>query len=164
MMSNPDDAIEVYLNDHLAGSAAAIELVTEMRSNNEASTLGDLLTWLQGEIESDKASLESLMQHLDAGSSTVKQVGAAAAEKLGRLRFSERVTGSSALSRLLEMETLSVGISGKLGLWRALHEVAPSRPELVAAELEHLADRARQQLDELEPHRLVAAREALGTI
>ncbi len=163
-MSNSNDAIEVYLSDHLAGSAAAIELVTKMRSNNEASPLGDFLTWLQGEIESDKASLESLMQQLDASTSTVKQVGAAAAEKLGRLRFSERVTGSSALSRLLEMEMLSVGISGKLGLWLALTEVAPSRPELVVAELEHLADRARQQLEQLEPHRLAAAGEALAPI
>lgn len=163
-MSSSEDAIDVYLNDHLAGSAAAIELVTKMRSDNEGSPLGDFLAWLHGEIESDKASLESLMQHVDASASTVKQVGAAAAEKLGRLRFSERVTGSGALSRLLEMETLSVGISDKLGLWLALDEVAPSRPELTGAELEHLADRARQQLDQLGPHRLAAASEALGTI
>ncbi len=162
-MSNSENVIDAYLNDHLAGSAAAIELVTDMRSNNEGNPLGDFLAWLHGEIESDKASLERLMQQVDAPASTVKQVGAAAAEKLGRLRFSERVTGSSALSRLLEMETLSVGISGKLGLWLALKEVAPSRPELVVAELEHLAERARQQLDQLEPHRLVAAREALDT-
>lgn len=163
MVSRPDDALEIYLNDHLAGPAAAIELVTKMRSNNEGNPLGDFLAWLQGEIESDKASLESLMQHVGGTASTVKQVGAAAAEKLGRLRFNERVTGSRALSRLLEMETLSVGVTGKLGLWQALQEAAPSRPELAAAALEHLADRARQQLDELGPFRLAAAREALGT-
>jgi hypothetical protein len=61
----------------------------------------------------------------------------------------------------MEMETLSLGIEGKLGLWKALLEVAPSSPELEATDLTGLADRARRQLDGLEPHRRAAAREAL---
>jgi hypothetical protein len=155
------DSLAVYLNDHLAGSVAAIELVTKVRSDNEGTPLGDVLGRLLVDVEEDRASLESLIGRLGVAGSSVKRAGATVVEKLGRLRFHERVTGSGALSRLMEMETLSLGIEGKLGLWKALLEVAPSSPELEATDLTGLADRARRQLDGLEPLRRAAAREAL---
>lgn len=43
-----------------------------------------------------------------------------AAEKLVRLKLNGRLRGYSPLSRLLELEMLHIGITGKLELWQAL--------------------------------------------
>jgi hypothetical protein len=64
---------------------------------------------------------------------------------------------------LLQAESLSLGVEGKLCLWRALIEVAPSYPELAAVDLRKLADRALNQRRRLEVVRLAAARRAFAT-
>jgi hypothetical protein len=83
------------------------------------------------------------------------------AEKVGRLKLNGRLLGYSPLSRLIELETLSVGVHGKLALWRSLQQVEP--PLLGTAEglLAELMDRAQRQLQELELHRQRACSEAL---
>lgn len=53
------------------------------------------------------------------------------AEKLTRVRFSDTVTGSEALSRLIQLEMLCIGVEGKLALWKALQAVFPSEPGVV---------------------------------
>jgi hypothetical protein len=75
----------------------------------------------------------------------------------------EILTGSPHLTRLLQAESLSLGVEGKLCLWRALIEVAPSYPELAAVDLRKLADRALDQRRRLEVVRLAAARRAFAT-
>jgi uncharacterized protein (UPF0147 family) len=157
-----DDPLATYLSDHLAGAVAGLELATKLSDDNAGTPLGDALGGLRADIDADKATLERLMEDVGVPRSPVKRAGATVIEKLGRLRFHEQVTGSGALSRLLEMESLAVGIQGKEALWRALAAVAPSRPELSAVPLEELAERARQQRATLEPLRLAAAQEALG--
>ncbi|MEJ7570043.1 MAG: hypothetical protein WKF41_17480 [Gaiellaceae bacterium] len=81
-------------------------------------------------------------------------------EKLGRLKLNGQVRGYSPLSRLLELETLSVGISGKLALWRSLEQLPEIVERLPGIDLEQLVERAQRQRAELEEHRLAAAREA----
>ena len=46
------------------------------------------------------------------------------AEKLGRLKPNGQILGYSPLSRLVELETLALGITGKRSLWEALLGVA----------------------------------------
>jgi hypothetical protein len=71
--------------------------------------------------------------------------------------MSSRLTGSPELTRLLEMETLSLGIEGKLAMWRALKAIAGADARLAGTDFDRLIDRARQQRKRLEPHRLEAA-------
>ena len=59
------------------------------------------------------------MAQLSFEGSRLKELVALAGEKVGRLKPNGQVRGYSPLSRLLELETLSVGISGKLALWRS---------------------------------------------
>ena len=65
----------------------------------------------------------------------------------GRLKPNGQLTGYSPLSRLVELEGLSLGITGKLGLWRALLGLVPGEPRLDGA-AQPSRERALRQRDE----------------
>ena len=153
--------LDVYLNDHLAGSAAAVELVERIAANNAGTPLAAHLEGLGGDIEADRDTLADIMERLGVPRSTPKQVAGKVLETLSRLRLNERITGSADVTRLMELETLSLGIEGKLALWKSLDEVKGSRPELDGFDLPTLAERAVEQRAGLEPFRLEAAASAL---
>jgi hypothetical protein len=88
-------------------------------------------------------------------------VAAWTAEKAGRLKLNGRLTSYSPLSRVVELEALSIGVEGKLAMWRALKRIADEDPRLDAEQLDALVKRAQSQRRRLERHRLNAAREAL---
>jgi hypothetical protein len=82
-------------------------------------------------------------------------------EKIGRLKLNGRVRMYSPLSRLLELEGLTAGIAAKRSLWQALALVDDAR--LAGFDFDSLRSRAEAQLEGMEPHRLEAARLALGS-
>jgi hypothetical protein len=151
-----------YLNDHLAGAAAAVELVERIRSTNQGTALATVLEGLGADIEADRAVLQEVMARLGVARSTPKQVAGKVLETLSRMRLNERVTGSPHVTRLMELETLSLGIEGKLALWKALSQVTGARPDLAAFDFPSLMDRAVDQRARIEPYRLEAAVSALG--
>ena len=53
-----DHALSAYLNDHLAGSAAGVQLAKRCRDAHEGSDLAQHLAALVGEIEEDRRLLE----------------------------------------------------------------------------------------------------------
>jgi hypothetical protein len=57
------------------------------------------------------------------------------AEKAGRLKLNGELLGYSPLSRLEELEALSLGVEGKLALWTALRRTHGDDPRLRGAEL-----------------------------
>jgi hypothetical protein len=153
-----DDALGVYLNDHLAGSAAGIELAEKLRDNNQGTELGTIMAALHRDIVQDRDTLEELMARLDVERHPVKEAAGWALEKLTRLRLNPALTGSAELTRLLETEALSLGIEGKLAMWLALKEAAAAGDRrLAGTDLDRLIERARGQRRSLEPHRLAAA-------
>ena len=79
---------------------------------------------------------------------------------MGRMKLNGRLIRYSDLSRVYEIESLISLIGLKKSLWRALHENYAEA--LRSADLEELIAKATRQLDELEPHRLAAARIALA--
>lgn len=153
----PSQLVATYLNDHLAGSAAGIDLVTKMCSSYEGTEFGDVLDSLRRDIEADRAALEQVMETLGVTPDAVKQAGGWMLEKLSRIKLDEHVTRSEDLTRLMEAEALSLGIEGKLAGWRSLAQLSQSE---VGVDLNILADRARDQRARLEPFRLEAARRA----
>lgn len=157
-----NDLLEVYLNDHLAASAAALDLVEKIREHNEGTPLESFLARLGPEVEADKKELERVMALLGVPASSVKQLAGKVVERLSRLRLNDRITGGPAVTRLMELETLSLGIEGKLALWRSLQHVTAARPELAGFDLETLAGRAVEQRDGLEPFRLESAAKAFA--
>jgi hypothetical protein len=69
------DALASYLNDHLAGSAAALDLLQRMRAANEGSNVGLTVAQLHEAIKQDRAALETIMQTLEVGVSSLRQAG-----------------------------------------------------------------------------------------
>ena len=155
-----DESLGIYLNDHLAGATTGMELAEKLCTANPDGQLGADLSSLVSEIRTDRVTLEGLMESLGVGQSTVKQVAGWGAEKLSRLKLSTRLTGNPDLTRMLEMETLSLGIEGKLAMWQALKGIDGLDTELGRADFDRLIFRARQQREVLEPYRLEAAVEA----
>ncbi|MDX6586890.1 MAG: hypothetical protein QOI31_1363 [Solirubrobacterales bacterium] len=149
----------IYLNDHLAGSVVGVELAKRAASNNEGTELGDFLAELAEDIEEDRDALKSVLDHFGVTENRVKMPIAWAAEKVGRLKPNGQITGYSPLSRLIELEGLALGVTGKLALWRSL---AATQSDLGAFGLETLIARAESQQDGLEKWRIEAAREAFG--
>jgi hypothetical protein len=77
------------------------------------------------------------------------------------LKLNGQLTGYSDLSRLLEVEGLSLGVEGKLSLWESLKELAPSDPRLSGYDFDAMIERAVHQREVLEEHRREAAKIAL---
>ena len=48
-----DEQLGVYLNDHLAGSAAGIELAGKLRDNHQGTELGNLMAALHRDISQE---------------------------------------------------------------------------------------------------------------
>ncbi|HEX2240920.1 MAG TPA: hypothetical protein VHJ82_07265 [Actinomycetota bacterium] len=151
----------IYLNDHLAGAIAGHELAKRAAGNNEGTPTGTFLTRLADEIEADRNTLERIMDQLEIKKDLLKDAAAWLAEKVGRLKLNGKLVGYSDLSRLVELEGLSLGVEGKIALWRSLRQVADRYPTLSDVNLEELQRRAESQREELERFRLEAAQTAL---
>ena len=152
----------IYLNDHLAGSTLGLELAKRARGSNEGTEYGEVLARVAKEIEEDRETLQRLMSELGIRRDRPKVTAAWIAEKVGRLKPNGRLLSYSPLSRLVELEALALGISGKLSLWEALTEVAGEDARLDPEELRGLAARAERQRKEVWQVRQRAAREAFA--
>lgn len=151
--------LAIYLNDHLAAASGARELVRRSAAANRSTPYGPELARLAREIDEDRDALQAVMGALGVGPDRLKVVAGWGAEKLGRLKLNGRLWGYSPLSRVLELETLMLGVRGKLGLWRALAQLAS--PALEPFDLAELCARAEDQLERLEAAWTQAVGEAL---
>jgi hypothetical protein len=150
--------LRIYLNDHFAGSAAGRELAKRCLKNNRGNALGHYLEELLPQIEEDQSILESILDRLGEPKDRLKPALAWAVEKAGRLKLNGQLTGYSDLSRLVEVEGLSLGVEGKLSLWATLKELAPSESRLSGYDFDAMIERAVHQREVLEEHRREAAK------
>lgn len=160
MLGLGDDRLSIYLNDHLAAATAGANLARRAAGSNEGTAYGPGLEAVAN--EQDRAALVDVMQRLSVGHDHLKTALAWGAERAGRLKFNGQLLGYSPLSRLEEIEALSLGVEGKLALWRALRGTQGSDPRLAEVDLDELIDRARSQRRRLERLRTRVADEALG--
>ncbi len=152
--------LSIYLNDHLAGSRAGLELARRSLRSNEGSELGDDLSRIVREIEEDRETLEELMELAGVRRASVKEGGAWLVERLGRLKMNGRIVGYSPLSRLEELEGLRLGIEGKRSLWSNLSEVRSELEAWEDVDFASLIARAEGQIELLEKHRVETVRRA----
>ena len=161
-MSTTNELLETYLNDHLAGATAGVDLAREIASDTEGTPVAAVMRQLADDIEADRTVLEGLITSLDFEQHTVKQAAAWMAEKMSRLRLNRVSAGSHELALLMSLETLSMGVEGKRCLWQALEEIAPKEPAVAAVDLPRLVKRAVAQQELLETYRRAVAPAALG--
>ena len=150
--------LDSYLNDHLAGSVGALELIAHWRNVHKDKSLGAFFTDLEADISADQGRLRDLMHCLGVEESKVRQAGAWAAEKVGRARFVIAGDERGGLGLVLALEGLIMGIVGKRLMWRAL--AALNLPKLQAFDFEELQRRAEGQIERTEAERIRAARGA----
>ena len=150
----------IYLNDHLAGAVVGVELVKRIAKQNQGNDYGEEASRRAEEIKWERGQLAEIMKRLDIRRKKLRLGGAWIAEKAGRLKPNGQVRGYSPLSRLVELEGLMLGITGKLGAWRSLRTVAGE--DLKGIDLEKLIALAEGQRDRVEALRIRAAREAFG--
>jgi hypothetical protein len=150
-----DRLVGIYLQDHLAGSVVALELIQRSARSNEANELGAFLTSLHEEIRADQKTLLDVMGALGVEPSRVKNGLAWTAEKAGRLKLNGRLLRYSPLSRVHELETLEAGIVGKRSLWTNLEVL--DDPRLAGLDLPRLVERAEAQRADVEGWRRRAA-------
>jgi hypothetical protein len=151
--------LRTYLQDHHAGSVAGVELARRAAGSNRDSQWGTGLARVADEIAADREMLERIMQLLSVKPNRVKDAGGWVAEKVGRLKPNNSLHGYSPLSRVVELEGLVIGVTGKLALWEALGEAVGDRLDEI--DFIALAERARDQRSRLEELRRNAAAEAL---
>jgi hypothetical protein len=80
-----DDALETYLNDHLAGSVSAIQMLERAVDDHAGTPLGMQLADLLAAIRAAQDELRSVMQRLGYAESPVKKAGAWQAQHSGRV-------------------------------------------------------------------------------
>jgi hypothetical protein len=156
----PSTALTTYLNDHLAGSVVALELLGHLLEQDPGSGR-DELARIRGEIEEDQQTLRRILRDLGGEESPVRKAAAWLTEKLGQVKFRVDDEGSGELRVLEALEALGLGIQGKLSLWRALEAVAGTVPSLGGIDLPQLQQRAERQFQRVEELRRRAARAAL---
>jgi hypothetical protein len=156
-----DQPLHVYLNDHLAGATAGVELVKQAAERHDGE-LGEFFAQLADEITGDLNTLTSLMDQLDAHASGAKEVLAKAGSVVSETKFSGESMDDPSFGTFLTLETLSIGVEGKLCMWKALKAVEGDVPELAAANIDTLIERAQSQRDKIEGKRLEVAGSALS--
>jgi hypothetical protein len=153
----------VYLNDHLAGATAGIRLAKRCRDRFPSGQARQILDGIVSELEEDRVTLEHVMAAAGARPDQLKQVGAVTVEIASRLMHALPLLGtrSSVITRLEEVELLSLGIEGKRLLWAALRRAAERDVRLRGFDFSELEERARSQRDSVEHVRLALASDGL---
>ena len=147
-----------YLNDHLAGSVAALELLDRMIEACEGKSLERFLRQLREDIHQDQEKLKELIEKLGVSESTVRKAGAWIAEKLTRPKVDLGEGSKDEIGIFLALEALLLGITGKRSLWRALQCASREVPALARLDYPGLEKRAIEQCEQVEARRLEIAR------
>ncbi|HZI72728.1 MAG TPA: hypothetical protein VFD73_01605, partial [Gemmatimonadales bacterium] len=82
-----DDVLRIYLNDHLAGATAAIDLLqhlTKLRPESDAQQRYAQLRW---EIEEDKQVLQNILVGLGGTESPARKAAGWLSGKLGQVKM-----------------------------------------------------------------------------
>jgi hypothetical protein len=132
----------IYLNDHLAGSAAGVGRARSARDANQGTEFHEPLARVADEIAEDRATLEAVMDDLGIGRSKMKTTLAGLGERAGRLKPNGSLRGYSPLGRVIDLEVLVLGITGKLRLWVLLGDLVDGE---TAHDFIALARRAEEQ-------------------
>ena len=157
-----NESLETYLNDHLAGSVVALELLDTLEKDGARTAQASILADVHADILADRQELEAFMTQLGLEVSKTRKATGWLIEKLSEVKLRLDDAGDGALRRLEALETVSLGIAGKHALWQALATAAEDAPELSGLDYARLTRRAETQREAVERLRLLAAKEALG--
>jgi hypothetical protein len=154
------EGLEVYLTDHLAGATAGVNLSQMAAEEHRADEHGAFFGEIASEIKADFETLERLVAELGVGKSATKTAAAEIGSKMMAPKF---VGGDDdELNAFITLETLSMGVEGKVCMWKALKTVEDAYPTLESYDLDELIARGESQRERIEAERLAIAPQALA--
>jgi hypothetical protein len=156
------EGLITYLNDHLAGSVAALELLDHLIQLQPGTAGARALAAVRTEVEEDQQTLQSVLHEVGGKESRLRRAAAWLTEKLGQAKLRLDDPGSGELQMLEALETLALGIQGKSALWRALAVASANLPPVRHRDFAALAERAHNQFQQVDSLRLQAAPAALS--
>ncbi len=153
------DPLATYLHDHLAGSNLAIELLKNLHDQHATEPLGQFAAAELTEIEKERQILEQITDRVGSQPSALKEATAWVTEKASRFKF--RHVSSRDFGMFEALETLSLGVMGRVALWRALSVIAGTDARVRGPDFDALAAGAEAQHARVEERRLQVATTAL---
>jgi hypothetical protein len=157
-----NEHLATYLNDHLAGSVIAIDLLEHLERTHATTPLAEFFSKLRAEIAADREELEKLMSQLQIAESRTRKASAWFGGKVTELKLKLDDPSDGDLRLFESLEALSLGIEGKRGLWLALSTVAEDNASLRLIDYKRLTQRAEEQRSRVEVKRLGVAKAALA--
>jgi hypothetical protein len=156
------DTLITYLHDHLAGARGALDLLRYLAEHAADQELRGHAARLADQVEEERTQLEAIAVELGGEATAgLKEASAWMGEKLSHLKLG-RLTGRVHGLPLFEaVETLMLGVRGKMALWDALALIASEDPVFPRRDFAILHQQAASQLDQLERHRLRLAKAVL---
>jgi hypothetical protein len=110
-----------------------------LRDQHVGEALGNFAGQLVADVEADRQVLEALARQVGEGPSLLKDATGWLGAKIIQLKLGRSTAGTLGTFQVLEI--LALGVLGKLALWRALIEVAPSDARLSGVDFSWSIDR-----------------------
>jgi len=147
-----------YLRDHLTGAETATKIIEDFSGEDGYPAFREIAESVLPEIRDEKALLKRLADDLDGRRSVLRSATAWVTAQGSQLKLGKTFAGE--LGPFEALEFLSLGILGKRGLWRVLKELGPNDGAFAEADFDQLIKNAERQYEQVERHRLEAARSA----
>jgi hypothetical protein len=148
-----NDPLAIYLHDHLTGSHFAIKLLNSLHEQYKDEDLGRFAMALSAEVKRDQDTLQQIIDHVGRAHFDLTEAVGWAAEKVSHFKLRRDDPGGG-LGTFEALEALSLGIRGKLALWRALPLIRDVDQRVPAEDFGRLAVRADGQFANVEAQRL----------
>jgi hypothetical protein len=160
MPKKTNTPLATYLHDHLGAASFALELLEKWRDGSRDKEFRRFATQLHSEIKRDRTLLRQVIRAVGSPDKSLKEAAGWLAEKATRLKLG--VEGDAGLSLFEGLEVLTLGIAGKIALWRMLAVIAGSHPRLDKFDFSRMAQRANAQRAQVERLRLAVGRKVFA--
>ena len=149
--------LKTYLNDHLAASEGAIELLKGVMASHPKTPSANLAEKLVFEFSAEQVQLRDVMNRAEATISVMRKMAGWAAARASELKLTvdDRANGKFRLFETFEM--VSIGIAGKRLLWHALNVISRGDQRLAGVNYTSLEAQAKRQREDVEELRLKIA-------
>jgi hypothetical protein len=152
------DSLATYLHDHLAGSHFAVKLLDSLHDQYKDEALGQFAAALGRDVKEDQHTLQEIIAHVGEAHLDLTEAAGWLVEKASQFKLSRDESGGG-LGTFEAIETLTLGIQGKLALWRVLPSIREIDDRIPAAyDFNELAGRAEDQYIRVEQQRSLLVR------
>lgn len=151
------ELLGIYLQDHETAATAATRRFRRVAETHTDLAIRAAVALLADEVEADHQELVDIMAVLGHEPSRAKQLGAVAAEAVGALKPNGRVVSRSPLTDVVELEALTLAVTGKRLGWELLLLRPAIARRIGEDRLQRLIERAQTQAEQLDRLRLACA-------